>query len=33
MLTKFIESAMAQAHYEILDDGTYYGEVPACRGV
>jgi predicted RNase H-like HicB family nuclease len=24
---------MAQAHYEILDDGTYYGEVPACRGV
>ena len=25
---------MRTAHYEILaDDGTYYGEVPECRGV
>ena len=34
MLTKYLEAAMRHAHYEILkDDGTYYGEIAACRGV
>ncbi len=33
MLTDYIRAAMAQAHYEILDDGSYYGEIPALRGV
>lgn len=34
MLTKYLEAAMKRAHYEILaDDGTYYGEIPECRGV
>jgi predicted RNase H-like HicB family nuclease len=34
MLTRYIEAAMALARYEILkDDGTYYGEIRACRGV
>lgn len=34
MLTKYLEGAMRHAHYEILaDDGTYYGEIPECRGV
>jgi len=34
MLTKYLEAAMKHAHYEILaDDGTYYGEIPKCRGV
>ncbi|MCJ7675623.1 MAG: type II toxin-antitoxin system HicB family antitoxin [Sedimentisphaerales bacterium] len=34
MLTKYLEAAMRHAHYEILeDDGTYYGEIPQCRGV
>jgi predicted RNase H-like HicB family nuclease len=34
MLTKYLEAAMRHAHYEILkDDGTYYGEIPGCRGV
>lgn len=34
MLTEYIEAAMRHAHYEILkDDGTYYGEIPDCRGV
>ena len=34
MLTKYIEAAMKQAHYEILpDDGSIYGEIPDCRGV
>lgn len=34
MLTKYIEAAMRHAHYEILaDDGSIYGEIPACQGV
>jgi len=34
MLTKYLEAAMRHAHYEILkEDGTYYGEIPECRGV
>jgi predicted RNase H-like HicB family nuclease len=33
MLTDYIQAAMAQANYEILEDGTYYGEIPSCQGV
>ena len=33
MLTRYIEAAMAKAKYEILDDGTYFGEIPGFRGV
>jgi len=34
MLTKYLDAAMRHAHDEILsDDGTYYGEIPECRGV
>lgn len=34
MLTRYIETAMRHARYEILqDDGVYYGEIPKCRGV
>ena len=33
MLREYIESAMREAHYEILEDGTYYGEIPSCPGV
>ncbi len=34
MLTKYLEAAMRHAHYETLeDDGSYYGEIPECRGV
>ncbi len=33
MLTDYIRAAMAQAHYEILEDGTFYGEIPDLRGV
>jgi predicted RNase H-like HicB family nuclease len=33
MLTEYIQAAMSKARYEILDDGTYYGEIPLCRGV
>ena len=34
MLTQYIQAAMDQARYEILpEDGGFYGEIPACRGV
>lgn len=33
MLTEYIDAAMRHATYEILEDGTYYGEVPELQGV
>ena len=34
MLTKYIQTALHRAKYEILDDdGSFYGEIPACNGV
>lgn len=33
MLMKYITTAMKQAHYELLKEGKYYGEIPACKGV
>ena len=34
MLTSYIRAAMRQARYEIIvDDGTFYGEIPVIPGV
>ena len=33
MLTEYIRTAMARARYEILSDGTFYGEIPGFQGV
>lgn len=33
MLTEYIRAAMRHAMYEILEDGTYYAEIPHLRGV
>jgi len=33
MLTDYIRAAMRQATYEILSDGTFYGEIPDFQGV
>jgi len=34
MLTKYIQSALLRARYEVLKDvGSYYGEIRVCRGV
>ena len=33
MLTEYIRAAMRQATYEILSDGTFYGEIPGFQGV
>ena len=33
MLTAYILAAMKHARYEILEDQTYYGEIPGFQGV
>ena len=33
MLTAYIHAAMKHARYEILEDRTYYGEIPGFQGV
>lgn len=34
MLTRYIQAAMAHAHYELLPDGEgFYGQIPELRGV
>lgn len=33
MLTDYVQAAMHKAQYEILEDGTYYGEIPGFSGV
>lgn len=33
MLTQYIHAAMRRARYEILSDGTFYGEIPGFQGV
>jgi predicted RNase H-like HicB family nuclease len=33
MLTEYINAAMKKAKYEILEDKTYYGEIPGFKGL
>ena len=33
MLTAYISAAMDRARYKIIDDRTYFGEIPSLRGV
>ena len=33
MLSKYIKCAMQRATYEMLDNATFYGEIPDCQGV
>lgn len=33
MLTRYIHAAMGHAKYEVLEDGTFYGEIPEAQGV
>lgn len=33
MLTSYIHAAMRRAIYEILEDKTFYGEIPGFQGV
>ena len=33
MLTDYIRAAMARAKYKIIEDGSYFGEIPGLQGV
>lgn len=33
VLDQIVRGAMCRAHYEILEDGTVYGEIPGFQGV
>lgn len=34
MLLEYIQAAMEEARYEIIEDAEpYYGEIPSCQGV
>ncbi|OGV97057.1 MAG: hypothetical protein A3I04_02330 [Nitrospinae bacterium RIFCSPLOWO2_02_FULL_39_110] len=33
MLSEYVEQAMAQAIYDKLEDGTFAGQIPSCKGV
>jgi predicted RNase H-like HicB family nuclease len=32
VLTEYIEAAMRHAHYEKMESGRYWGEIPQCPG-
>lgn len=33
MITSYINAALWRAHYELLEDNSYYGEIPGLDGV
>ncbi len=33
ILTEYVEQAMADAVYDKLEDGTFFGRIPSCKGV
>ena len=33
MLTDYIQAAMRRAKYELMENGRFFGRIPACRGV
>ena len=33
ILTGYVENALSQAVYDKLEDGTYSGRIPSCKGV
>jgi predicted RNase H-like HicB family nuclease len=33
IISEYLSSALVQAEYDKLDDGTFVGRIPACKGV
>ncbi len=33
ILTDYLENALAQAEYDKLEDNTFFGRIPSCKGV
>ncbi len=32
MLTEYVQAALRRAHYELMENGCYFGSVPECEG-
>ncbi|MCX8089507.1 MAG: type II toxin-antitoxin system HicB family antitoxin [Verrucomicrobiae bacterium] len=32
MLIQYIQAAMREAHYELMENGRFFGHIPACQG-
>ena len=32
MLTDYIQAAMREAHYELMENGRFFGSIPKCQG-
>jgi predicted RNase H-like HicB family nuclease len=32
MLTEYIQTALRHAHYEIMENGRFWGDIPPCPG-
>ena len=32
MLTDYIQAAMREAHYELMENGRFFGSIPSCKG-
>jgi predicted RNase H-like HicB family nuclease len=33
ILSDYLDRALAQAEYDKLEDGTFFGRIPSCKGV
>ncbi len=33
MLTEYIQHAMRLAHYELMENGRFFGTIPGCKGL
>ena len=33
MLTRYIQASLRHAHYELTEDGRFFGSIPPCPGV
>lgn len=33
MLTEYIQAAMREAHYEMMEDSRFYARIPPCKGL
>lgn len=33
ILTDYLERALSQAEYDKLEDGSFFGKIPSCKGV
>ena len=32
MLTEYIQAALKEAHYELMENGCFFGSIPSCEG-